>query len=44
MTLNNCASSKLNFATKQDDWTIPELDFEAGSDLFGNVGTMALSE
>ena len=44
MTLNNCASSKLNFATKQDDWTIPELDFEAGSDLFGNVGTVALSE
>jgi hypothetical protein len=44
LTLNNCASSKFNFGTKLDDWTIPELDFEAGADLFGNVGTLALSE
>jgi hypothetical protein len=44
LTLNNCASSKLNFATKQDDWTIPELDFEAGADASGNVGSWAFSE
>jgi len=44
LTLNNCASEKMAFATKQDDWTIPELDFLAGADLFGNIGTLALSE
>jgi hypothetical protein len=44
LKLNTCASSKLNFATKQDDWTIPELDFEAGADVAGNVGTLSLSE
>jgi hypothetical protein len=44
VTLNYCAASKLNFATKNDDWTIPEIDWEAGADIFGNAGTMALSE
>lgn len=44
LTLNNCASSKLNFGTKQDDWTIPELDFEAGGDAAGIAGTFAFSE
>lgn len=44
LTLNSCATSKLNFATKQDDWTIPELDFEACADILGNVGTLTLSE
>ena len=44
LTLNSCAASKLSFATKQDDWTIPELDFEAGADVAGNVGSVAFSE
>ncbi len=44
LTLNNCASAKLGFATKQDDWTIPELDFEACADASGAVGTLAMSE
>ena len=44
LKLNACSSSKLNFATKQDDWTIPEVDFEAGADVTGTVGTLSLSE
>lgn len=44
LTLNNCAAAKLTFGTKQDDWTIPELDFQAGADILGNIGTLTLSE
>ena len=44
MTLNNCAAAKLNFGTKQDDWTIPELDFEAGADILGAIGSLTFSE
>jgi hypothetical protein len=44
LNLNNCAAAKLNFGTKQDDWTIPELDFETGADVAGNVGSVAFSE
>lgn len=44
LTLYNCVSSKMSFATKQDDFSMPEIDFEAfsgGNDL---IGTLALSE
>lgn len=45
MVLNSCVATKLNFATKLDDFTIPEFDFEAYADSSGsNVGTIALSE
>jgi hypothetical protein len=45
LTLNSCVASKLNFATKLDDYLIPEFDFEAYADSSGvNVGTIALSE
>lgn len=44
ITLPNCISSKLQFATKLDDFNIPELDFEAFADAAGNVMTWATSE
>lgn len=36
-TLNNCISSQLNFATKLEDYTIPEFTFAAFADASGNV-------
>jgi hypothetical protein len=42
--LNNCASSKLSFPSKQDDWTINEIDFTVGADASGNIGTISFSE
>ncbi len=44
LTLNNCVSEKLGFSTKQDDWTIPELDILAGADILGAIGSLTLSE
>lgn len=45
MVLSSCVATKLNFATKLDDFMIPEFDFEAYADASGsNVGTIALSE
>jgi hypothetical protein len=44
LTLNYCVSEKLALATKIEDFVIPELDFEAGADLAGNIGTLAGSE
>jgi hypothetical protein len=44
LSLNYCATQKLNFATKQDDWTIPEMDWEGGADIFGIAGYMSLAE
>lgn len=44
LTLNYCVSDKLAFATKLEDFLIPELDFEAVSDLAGNIGSIAGSE
>ena len=44
MTLPNCVSTKLAFATKLDDFMIPEFDFNAFADGSGNVLTYALSD
>lgn len=44
LTLNACVSNKLAFATKQDDFSIPELDFEAFADAAGNVLTWSFNE
>lgn len=45
MVLLNCVANKLSFATKLDDFTIPEFDFEAFADSSGvNIGTINLSE
>jgi hypothetical protein len=42
--LNNCASSKLSFPTKQDDWLINELDFMVAADASNNIGTISFSQ
>jgi hypothetical protein len=44
LQLNACVASKLSFPTKQDDWSISELDFQAQSDPSGNVGFLSLAE
>ncbi|HVI52914.1 MAG TPA: hypothetical protein VM661_17025 [Candidatus Sulfotelmatobacter sp.] len=44
LTLNACVSNKLAFATKQDDFSIPEMDFEAFADAANNVLTWSFSE
>ena len=44
LTLNACVSSKLSFATKQDDFSVPEMDFEAFADQAGNVFTWSFNE
>lgn len=43
-TLNACVSSKLSFATKLEDFTKPEFDFECFADASGNLGTIAVAE
>lgn len=43
-TLNACTSSKLSFATKLEDFTKPEFDFEAFADSSGTLGTIAVAE
>lgn len=42
--LPNCIGSKLSFATKQDDFVVPDFDFEAFADAAGNVATWATTE
>lgn len=44
LKLNACMSSKLSMATKMDDFTLPQFDFEAFSDTSGNVGAFAFAE
>lgn len=44
LTLNRCVASKLNFATKFSDFTIPEMDFQAMADDAGNIGTISSTE
>jgi hypothetical protein len=45
IVLFNCVANKLSLATKLDDFTIPEFDFEAFADSSGvNVGSINLSE
>lgn len=40
LQLNACMSTKLTFATKQDDYTIPEFDGSAYADAANNIGMM----
>lgn len=44
LTLNACVSSKLSLALKNDDFTVPELDFDAFADAAGNLFTWSFSE
>jgi hypothetical protein len=37
---NNCISEKISFASKIDDFMIPEMDFQAFSDASNIIGTM----
>lgn len=37
LTLYSCVANKISFATKQDDFLIPEIDFDAFADASGNV-------
>lgn len=43
ITLPNCIATKLGFATKLDDFMIPEFDFEAFADGSGNIMTYSTS-
>jgi hypothetical protein len=44
LTLFNCVSSKFSIDFKQDDFSIPELDFDAFANAAGNVFTWSFSE
>jgi hypothetical protein len=44
LTLNACVASKLSLATKNDNFTIPELDFSAYGDASQNIGTISFGE
>jgi|SRR5579883_3348535 len=39
-----CVASKLNFATKLDDFTIPEMDFDLFANAAGNIGNFSFGE
>lgn len=42
--LNKCTSSKLSFASKLEDFVIPEFDFACFADDSGNIGTLSFDE
>ncbi|MGH6974244.1 MAG: hypothetical protein ACRED6_06420 [Stellaceae bacterium] len=44
MKLFNCVSSKLSFATKLEDFSIPELDFDVFANPAGNVLAWSFAE
>lgn len=44
LKLLNCVSQKLGFATKLDDFTIPEMDFDIFANAAGNVLEWSFSE
>lgn len=44
LKLNQCVASKLGFATKLDDFTIPELDFSVFADSANNIATWSFGE
>jgi hypothetical protein len=42
--LNSCISSKLSFATKIEDFLVPDFDFKAFADASDTVGYLSMSE
>lgn len=44
ITAGNVVANKLGMATKQDDFTIPEFDFDLFADANGKIMTMALQD
>lgn len=43
LVLYSCVSSKLNFPLKQDNYTIPEIDFSAQDNGSGTIGFLTVS-
>jgi hypothetical protein len=43
-TLNSCISEGLKIAAKNDDFSVPEMGFQAFADAAGVIGTLAVSE
>ncbi|MDB5358849.1 MAG: hypothetical protein JWO51_146 [Rhodospirillales bacterium] len=43
LILNNCQTSKFSLPSKQDDWTIAEMDIMCSADISGNIGTLSMS-
>jgi hypothetical protein len=41
---NKCVASKFSFASKNDDFSVPEFDFTAMADATGSVGYISVSE
>jgi hypothetical protein len=44
LTIPNCIAGKFGLATKQDDFLVPEFDFEGFADSAGNALYWAVSE
>jgi hypothetical protein len=44
MRFPQAISGKMGLATKLDDFTIPEVDFDVFADSTNNVGTITLAE
>ena len=44
LRLVQCVSKKLSFAAKNDDFTVPEMDFDAFADAAGNVAYIYTTE
>jgi len=44
LQINNCVSNKFGFATKLEDFTLPEFDFEFFADAANNVMTWSFGE
>lgn len=44
VTLNRCEAEKLTFATKLEDFVIPEIDFSAMADDSNILGTISIAE
>ena len=44
LKLNSCTSAKLGFATKQEDYTIPEMDLEAMADASNSIGVLSIAD
>jgi hypothetical protein len=44
LTLPACVGTKLSFATKSDDFMVPEFDWSSFADAAGNVAYLGLSE
>jgi hypothetical protein len=44
MTLNNCISEGFKFTNKNDDFSVPEMGFQAFADSAGVIGTLAFTE